>query len=130
MAKLEREQIVTIRVLSERGQSASQTARLLGVTEGTVRYHLCRQGAADGRAKEFLVERLGLADGARRDMATTSSAKRRNIKKRKRGRRAKRQSARSRRPSQRQGVEEPVVSRVREPESLRVWGMVFGGGNR
>jgi len=62
VAKLEREQIVTIRVLNERGQSASRTARLLGVTEGTVRYHLRRQGVTDGRAKEFLVERLGLAD--------------------------------------------------------------------
>ena len=49
MAKLTREQIVTIEVLHQRGQAASQTARLLGVTEGTVRYHRRRASARGHR---------------------------------------------------------------------------------
>ena len=63
MAKLTREQIVTIEVLQERGQSQSQTARILGVSEGAVRYHLRRAqaGAADGRQKPALIDQLGLA---------------------------------------------------------------------
>lgn len=54
---------MAIGVLSEKGQRASVTARLFGVTEGAVRYHVGRRaaGAADGRRKEFLIERLGLA---------------------------------------------------------------------
>ena len=62
MAKLSKEQIVTIGVLDERGQSHSATARLLGVTEGAVRHHLSRQaaGTVDGRRKDFWIERLGL----------------------------------------------------------------------
>lgn len=62
MAKLTREQIVTIGVLQQRGQSASETARILGVTEGAVRYHRRRaqDGAADGRRKSSLIEQLGL----------------------------------------------------------------------
>jgi transposase len=45
---------MTIQVLRERGHSRRGIARLLGVTEGTVRYHLRRQaeGAADGRAEQ------------------------------------------------------------------------------
>ena len=64
MAKLTREQIVTIEVLQERGQSQCQTARILGVSEGAVRYHLrrAREGAADGRQKPSLIEELGLAE--------------------------------------------------------------------
>jgi transposase len=65
LAKLTREQVVTIRVLHQRGQPATQTARLLGVTEGTVRYHRrrrAREGAADGRKKPSQVEQTGLAD--------------------------------------------------------------------
>ena len=59
---LTREQIVTIEVLQQRGQSQSRTARLLGVSEGTVRYHLrrAREGAADGRQKPSRIEQLGL----------------------------------------------------------------------
>ena len=62
MAKLGREQIVTLQVLKQQGQSHCETARLLCVTEGTVRYHLRRaaQGAVDGRAKRLLIERAGL----------------------------------------------------------------------
>jgi transposase len=61
---LTREQIVTIEVLQARGQSRCQTARILGVSEGAVRYHLrrARDGAADGRHKPALIEQLGLAD--------------------------------------------------------------------
>src|SRR5262245_9488338 len=63
LAKLTREQIVTIEVLQQRGQSQSQTARILGVSEGAVRYHLRRAqaGAADGRQKPSLIDQLGLA---------------------------------------------------------------------
>ena len=62
MAKLTREQIVTIEVLQQRGQAQSQTARILGVSEGTVRYHLrrAREGTADGRQKPSRIEQLGL----------------------------------------------------------------------
>ena len=64
MAKLTREHIVTIEVLQQRGQSQSQTARILGVSEGAVRYHLrrARDGAADGRQKPSRIEQLGLAE--------------------------------------------------------------------
>jgi transposase len=62
LAKLTREQVVTIEVLQQRGQSQSQTARILGVSEGTVRYHLrrAREGAVDGRQKPSQIEQLGL----------------------------------------------------------------------
>jgi transposase len=62
---LTREQIVTIEVLQKRGQSQRQTARILGVSEGAVRYHLrrARDEAADGRRKPSRIEQLGL-DGA------------------------------------------------------------------
>ncbi len=55
---------MTIEVLRQRGQSASQAARILGVTEGAVRYHRrrARDGAADGRSKPLQVEQLGLAE--------------------------------------------------------------------
>jgi transposase len=64
LATLTREQIVTIEVLQQRGQSQSQTARILGVSEGAVRYHLrrAREGAADGRQKPSRIEQLGLAE--------------------------------------------------------------------
>jgi transposase len=64
LATLTREQIVTIEVLQRRGQSQRHTARILGVSEGTVRYHLRRaEGAAtDGRRKPSRIEQLGLAE--------------------------------------------------------------------
>ena len=64
MAKLTKEQIVTIEVLQQRGQSNRQTARILGVSEGAVRYHLrrARDAAADGRKKPSRIERLGLCE--------------------------------------------------------------------
>jgi transposase len=64
LAKLTREQIVTIEVLHQRNQSQCQTARILGVSEGAVRYHLrrARDGAADGRQKPSRIEQLGLTE--------------------------------------------------------------------
>ena len=64
LAKLTREQIVTIEVLCQRGQPATQTARILGVTKATIRYHRrrTREGATDRRRKPLQVERLGLAE--------------------------------------------------------------------
>jgi transposase len=64
LAKLTREQIVTIDVLHQRDQSQCQTARILGVSEGAVRYHLRRaqDGAVDGRRKPSRIEQLGLAE--------------------------------------------------------------------
>ena len=47
--KLSKEKIVTLKVLKPLGQSNVQIARTLGVTEGTVRYHLRRAAAEDGR---------------------------------------------------------------------------------
>jgi len=54
--RLSEEEVVTIRVLAEKGQNHCQIARTVGVSEGTVRYHLRRavEGAEDGRkAKPF-----------------------------------------------------------------------------
>ena len=64
MAMLTREQIVTIEVLQQHGQSRRETARILGVAEGTVRYHLRRakEAATDGRRKPSLIEQLGLVE--------------------------------------------------------------------
>jgi len=49
--KLSPEELVTLITLNEKGQTNSQVARTLGVTEGAVRYHLRRAtaGATDGR---------------------------------------------------------------------------------
>ena len=49
--RLSSEEVVTIEVLSEKGQNHCEIARTLGVSEGTVRYHLRRraEGAEDGR---------------------------------------------------------------------------------
>lgn len=48
-AKLRPEEIVTLSVLKNKGQSNLQIAQTLGVSEGTVRYHLRRVGHSDGR---------------------------------------------------------------------------------
>jgi transposase len=52
--RLRAEEVVTIRVLAERGANHCQIARALDVTEGTVRYHLRRAaaGAEDGRRRQ------------------------------------------------------------------------------
>lgn len=54
MAKLEQEAVMTIHALAHRGCSNRETARLLGVTEAAVRYHLRRQetAAVDGRSRQ------------------------------------------------------------------------------
>lgn len=59
MAKLSREDVVTVSGLMRRGLSNVEIARLLGVTEGAVRYQRRRlvAGAVDGRSKQpFLAE--------------------------------------------------------------------------
>lgn len=52
--KLDQEARMTIQTLAERGQSNRAIARLLGVHENAVRYHLKRlcQGAVDGRSRQ------------------------------------------------------------------------------
>jgi predicted transcriptional regulator len=49
--RLQKEEIVTIRVLAQQGMRKTEIARQMGVTEGAVRYHLRREaeGAEDGR---------------------------------------------------------------------------------
>jgi transposase len=57
--KLDQEARVTISCLVRRGQSQRQIARILGITEGTVRYHVKRMaaGATDGRSgQRFLAD--------------------------------------------------------------------------
>lgn len=59
MAKLSSEDVVTVSSLVKRGLSNVEIARLLGVSEGAVRYHRRRieEGAVDGRSKQpFLAE--------------------------------------------------------------------------
>lgn len=59
--RLQEDDKVTIGVLASKGQNNCKIARTLGVTEGTVRYHLKQQaeGAEDGRKnKSFQVEPL------------------------------------------------------------------------
>ena len=52
MGRLDREARNAMAVLLERGHTKSDVARLLGVSEGTVRYHdrRLREGALDGRS--------------------------------------------------------------------------------
>ena len=54
MGRLDEEARMTIKALSARGSSQSGIARLLGVTEGAVRYHARRMagGAVDGRTRQ------------------------------------------------------------------------------
>jgi len=51
MTRLDREARVTIKTLVSRGTTNTAVAGLLGVTEGSVRYHVSRMvtGAVDGR---------------------------------------------------------------------------------
>ncbi len=64
MAKLTKDEIVTVQVLYQKGNSKRAIARQLHVSEGTVRYHLRRQAASatDGRKKQTLIEKLGLTE--------------------------------------------------------------------
>src|SRR3712207_6502120 len=54
MGRLDTEARMTIKALSSRGTTTSDIARLLGVTEGAVRYHLerMRSSAVDGRSRQ------------------------------------------------------------------------------
>jgi len=54
MARLSREVRMTIQSLAHHGQANRAVTRMLGVSEGTVRYHRRRQasGAIDGRARQ------------------------------------------------------------------------------
>jgi hypothetical protein len=54
MSRLDPEARMAIGALSARGATRSEIARLLGVTEGAVRYHVRRMasGAADGRSRQ------------------------------------------------------------------------------
>ena len=54
MGRLEDEARTAMTVLLKQGHSQSAVARMLGVTEGTVRYHRRRRerGALDGRARQ------------------------------------------------------------------------------
>ena len=56
MSKLDLESRMTIKTMMSKGVSASQVARLLGVTEGAVRYHArrMREAAADGRSAQTM----------------------------------------------------------------------------
>lgn len=49
MAKLDKGELVVMKVLKSKDQSNCEIARTLGVSEGTVRYHLRRSGTEDGR---------------------------------------------------------------------------------
>jgi len=62
LGKLNKEEIVTLQVLKQKGESNRGIARQLGVAESAVRYHLRRQsaGATDGRKKQSLIQRLEL----------------------------------------------------------------------
>jgi transposase len=62
VTKLSKDQVMTIKILNETGESRCAIARRLGVTEGAVRYRLKRLTAPkpDGRRKQALIERLGL----------------------------------------------------------------------
>ena len=54
MAKLSREDVVTLETLAGRGFAMREIARKLGVSEGAVRYQLRRraEGAVDGRSRQ------------------------------------------------------------------------------
>ena len=54
--KLRPAEIVTIQVLSDKGVPNAEITRQLGVTEGTVRYHVHRAalGALEGRRQKLL----------------------------------------------------------------------------
>ena len=64
MGKLNTEEIVTLQVLKNKGESNRAVARQLDVSESVVRYHLKRKaaGATDGRVKASLIEQLQLAE--------------------------------------------------------------------
>lgn len=57
--RLRTEEVVSIQVLARKGMKKTAIAQTLGVTEGTVRYHLRRAAAIpDGRSKPFKAEQV------------------------------------------------------------------------
>jgi transposase len=62
LAKLRKNEVVTLQVLKEKGETNRAIATRLGVSEGAVRYHLRRRQAqaVDGRKKLALLDQLGL----------------------------------------------------------------------
>ncbi len=76
MVKLTEEEIVTLRVLKEKGENNCTIAKRLGVTEGAVRYHVRRakDKATDGRKKVCLIEKLGLQDAVRQWWQTATES--------------------------------------------------------
>ena len=62
LAKLRKDEIVTLQVLKDKGESNRAIARRLDVCESAVRYHLRRQATAakDGRKKSSLITQWGL----------------------------------------------------------------------
>ncbi len=62
--KISKEDVVTLKVLRQKGESNGAIAARLGITEGAVRYHLRRQAQAtsDGRSKLAMIEQLQLLE--------------------------------------------------------------------
>jgi len=62
VAKLSKDEVVTIQILNQKSETNQAIADRLGVTEGAVRYHVRRakNKAVDGRKKTSLLEQLGL----------------------------------------------------------------------
>jgi len=82
MGRLQQEEIVVMAVLVEKGETKVEVARRLGVSEGTVRYHLKRraEGAEDGRkGKPMKAEAVAEAIGAFLER-TADRPRRRNLR--------------------------------------------------
>ena len=54
--RLSAEEIVTLKVLATKGATNSAVSRILGVTEGAVRYQLNKDSGSNGNAKSFKAE--------------------------------------------------------------------------
>ena len=74
MAKLGKDEVMTIEVLKRKGESVSAMARRLDVTEGAVRYRLKRSGKPDGRKKQGLIEDFKLEKAVARWWANEEKA--------------------------------------------------------
>jgi transposase len=79
--RLRGEEVVTIQVLAEKGAKNTEIARVMGVTEGTVRYHVKHKDEPDGRKdKSFLAESCADAIEAWFQANKESSARPVNVK--------------------------------------------------